>query len=167
MSVLKRARRGAGLTQAELAERAKTSRTAVSAYEHGRKSPSLSTLERLLEALGYEVEARPRPSFATVIGRGGRDYVVPDQLPCLPVEESLATVDVPLHLDWSAPGRVVNLADRAQRARFYEIVLREGAASDVERYVDGALLVDLWPELVLPAAVRRAWRPLVAPYVST
>ncbi|MGL5866782.1 MAG: helix-turn-helix domain-containing protein [Dermatophilaceae bacterium] len=165
--VLERARRGAGLTQTELAERAKTSRTAVSAYEHGRKSPSLSTLERLLGALGYEIQARPRPSFATVSGRGGREYVVPDRLPDLPVEEALGTVEVPLHLDWSAPGRVVSLADRTQRARFYEMVLREGAVADVERYVDGVLLVDLWPDLVLPAALRRAWGPLVAPYLVT
>jgi hypothetical protein len=39
----------------------------------------------------------------------------------------------------------------------YEIVLREGTAEDILAYVDGALLVDAWPELVLPAPIRRAW----------
>jgi hypothetical protein len=32
----------------------------------------------------------------------------------------------------------------------------------VLRYVDGALLADLWPELVLPRDVRAAWSPLIA-----
>jgi hypothetical protein len=30
-------------------------------------------------------------------------------------------------------------------------------------HVDGALLVDLWEDLVLPRAVRSAWAPLVSP----
>ncbi|WP_207387195.1 hypothetical protein [Frankia sp. Cppng1_Ct_nod] len=47
--------------------------------------------------------------------------------------------------------------DRRQRHRLYEIVLREGRAEDILTYIDGALLVDAWPELVLPALVRRAW----------
>ncbi len=29
-------------------------------------------------------------------------------------------------------------------------------------YVDGALLADLWSELVLPREVRAAWAPLIA-----
>ncbi len=39
----------------------------------------------------------------------------------------------------------------------YEAVLREGSAHDVLTYVDGALLVDLWDELVLPRDLRAAW----------
>lgn len=52
--------------------------------------------------------------------------------------------------------------DRRQRARVYEIVLREGGPADVLRYVDCALLVDRWDDLVLPATVRTAWAPVVA-----
>lgn len=37
------------------------------------------------------------------------------------------------------------------------------AAKGPSAYVDGALLVDLWDELVLPRAVRSAWAPLVSP----
>ena len=33
--------------------------------------------------------------------------------------------------------------------------------ADILRYVDGALLVDLWPELVLPREVRDAWQPVI------
>jgi hypothetical protein len=37
----------------------------------------------------------------------------------------------------------------------------EGGPADVLTFIVGALLVDLWDELVLPAAVRRAWDPVV------
>jgi transcriptional regulator with XRE-family HTH domain len=45
-------RRRQGLTQSELARRAGTSQPVVSAYEHGRRDPSISTLRRLVEASG-------------------------------------------------------------------------------------------------------------------
>ena len=32
----------------------------------------------------------------------------------------------------------------------------------IMRWVDGALLVDVWTELVLPAKIRAAWEPAVA-----
>ena len=41
--LLERARASAGLTQDELARRAGTSRTTLSAYENGRKSPTIAT----------------------------------------------------------------------------------------------------------------------------
>lgn len=161
VSNLQDARRRAGLSQQELADRARTSRTAVSAYEHGRKSPSLETFRRLLAAAGFEVEVRERLSFRAVAARGGRSYAVPDGLPRLPVMQALATVDLPVRLNWSQPDRRFRLQDRGDRARVYEMVLREGDAEDVLRYVDGALLVDLWPELVLPTALREAWAPVI------
>ncbi len=52
------ARRSAGLTQVELAKRAMTSQAAVSAYESGRRSPSVETLCRILDAAGFEVRMR-------------------------------------------------------------------------------------------------------------
>ena len=52
---------------------------------------------------------------------------------------------------------------RADRARVYEIVLQEGRPADILAYVDGALLVDLWDDLVLPRAVRSAWAPVIQP----
>jgi hypothetical protein len=73
----------------------------------------------------------------------------------------LAAVELPLHLNWSTPGRIYNLRSRADRARVYEMVLQEGTPADVLAYVDGALLVDLWEDLVLPRSVRSAWAPLI------
>ena len=45
----------------------------------------------------------------------------------------------------------------------YEIVLQEGRPADILAYVDGALLADLWDDLVLPRVVPSAWAPLVSP----
>jgi transcriptional regulator with XRE-family HTH domain len=165
-NVLERARREAGLSQQELAERAHTSRTAVSAYEHGRKSPSLGTVERLLAASGYELDVRPRLSWRAVTGRRGKRYPVPDRLPRLPVEQAFGVVRLPLRLNWSEPDRLYRLSDRRDRARVYEAVLREGDGADIERYVDGALLVDQWVDLVLPADLRAAWAPLIEPLLA-
>ena len=55
-AVLTRARQRAGLTQAELARRAGTSQPVISAYERGRRDPSIETLRRLVRATGAELE---------------------------------------------------------------------------------------------------------------
>ncbi len=52
------ARRRAGLSQVVLATRAHTSQAAVSAYESGRRSPSVETLTRLLNSAGFELRMR-------------------------------------------------------------------------------------------------------------
>ncbi|WP_250287534.1 helix-turn-helix domain-containing protein [Frankia sp. CiP1_Cm_nod2] len=155
--MLEAARLEAGLSGAELARRAGTSRPTVAACEHGTKSPTLETATRLLAAAGFRFDIAPVPRFEILEDGRGRPFVVPDRLPRLPLGAALARVRLPAHLDWSSPGRIYDLADRRQRHRLYEIVLREGRAEDVLAYVDGALLVDAWPELVLPAPIRCAW----------
>lgn len=102
-----------------------------------------------------------RHEFTQHLSRRGRPIWVPDRLPLLDVERAFAQVSLPLHLDWSAPGRVFDLSSRADRARVYEIVLQEGQPEDILAYIDGALLADLWDELVLPRNVRSAWELLV------
>ncbi|MFC4853788.1 hypothetical protein [Actinophytocola glycyrrhizae] len=131
----------------------------MSAYENGRKKPTLDTAEHLLTASGFELYIRPRISFRAVPGTRGHVHEVPDQLPSLPPHKALATVELPLSLNWSQPGREYRLRDRSDRARVYEAVLREGSAKDVLTYVDGALLVDLWDELVLPPGRPRRMGP--------
>jgi transcriptional regulator with XRE-family HTH domain len=56
---LRAARRRAGLTQAELARRTGTSQATISAYESGRKQPSIDTLHRLLAATGARLVIEP------------------------------------------------------------------------------------------------------------
>ena len=52
-------RRRAGLTQAELASRSGLARPALSAYENGRRQPSVATLARIAGACGARVELTP------------------------------------------------------------------------------------------------------------
>ena len=159
--LLERVRHEAGLSQEELAARAGTSRTTISAYEHGRKSPTLATASRLLATAGFELTAEPRVTFTEVSVRHGRPAFVADRLWRLPLREAFAEVTLPPGLNWSTPGAVFDLTDRRRRARCYEIVLREGTPADLLRFVDGALLVDAWPGLVLPRELRAAWQPVI------
>ena len=55
-ALLANARADAGLSLRELAERAKTSHATLSAYEKGRKVPSVTTFLRILEACGNAVD---------------------------------------------------------------------------------------------------------------
>lgn len=54
MNFVRDLRRRCRLTQSQLAESAKTSQPTIAAYESGRKSPSLRTLERLAASVGLE-----------------------------------------------------------------------------------------------------------------
>ena len=51
--ILRRARIDAGLTLRELAERARTSHSTLAAYEAGRTTPRVDTLDRILRAAGF------------------------------------------------------------------------------------------------------------------
>lgn len=59
--LLTEARRRSGLSRRSLAQRGGTSASTLSAYESGRSVPSVSTLERLLGAAGFEAETTLRP----------------------------------------------------------------------------------------------------------
>lgn len=54
-AVIREARRRAGLTQAELAQRVGTSQPAIARYERARSMPDLPTLHRVVEACGLEL----------------------------------------------------------------------------------------------------------------
>lgn len=165
--LLERARREAQLSQQELARMAGTSRPTLSAYEHGRKSPTLDTVTRLLGAAGFALDLTPCITWSKVQGGRGQVHFVPDRLFRLPLATAFARFEAPLHLEWSRTSQTVDMSDRRQRLRWYEVVLREGSANDIQAFVDGALLIDAWPNLVLPQLVRAAWRPLIDAYVSS
>lgn len=60
-------------------------------------------------------------------------------------------------LDWSG-GATYDLANPRRLASMYETVLREATGpDDLARWLDGATLVRLWPDLVLPPQVRHLW----------
>jgi transcriptional regulator with XRE-family HTH domain len=155
------ARRASGLTQAEVARLAGTSRPNVSAFEHGRRSPTLDTLERLLAANGQRLVALPELSFEQRVDRRGKPFFVPNQLPQLSPSASLARVTLPKHVNWSSAQESWDLSDRTQRLLAYQLVLAEGAPSDISTFIDGSLLIDLWSELFLPPEIRAAWQRMV------
>lgn len=153
------ARRRATLSQEELAERAGTSRTAVCAYEAGAKDPRAETVERLLDAAGYRLELSPSIEWST-LGTGRKTFSCPSALPRLEAARALGSIELPHHVAWSGR-KTFSLADRRDRIRVYETVLTEGLPGDIEAFVDGALLVDLWDDLYLRKEIRGAWQPLI------
>lgn len=66
-------------------------------------------------------------------------------------------LELPTRLQWSHPGAVYDMQRPSDRARVYEIVLREGSADDVAEYVAFADLESLWPTMFLPGHVKSAW----------
>ena len=97
---IRAARLRAGLTQHALAARAGTSQATISAYEAGRKQPSLRTLQRLLAVTGSRLEvvsepAAPREPTREQLERAGRTLAqVLDLAEALPVRHR-PTLDFP------------------------------------------------------------------------
>jgi len=91
------------------------------------------------------------------LGPSARPIAVPEDLDDSSLTKASGLIELPPHIRWSGPSITYDLGDRADRARVYEQVLREGTEHDVRFYVDAEQLRELWDELVLPPAVRRAW----------
>jgi transcriptional regulator with XRE-family HTH domain len=71
-TIVREARRRAGLTQAELAERAGVPRSTVARIESGARTPSVELVERLVRAAGLEVTvalSEPDPGTASMFER--------------------------------------------------------------------------------------------------
>jgi predicted transcriptional regulator len=56
--LIREARKASGLTQGELAERARTKQSSISRLESGKVDPTTETLARLVEAAGWKLEMR-------------------------------------------------------------------------------------------------------------
>jgi transcriptional regulator with XRE-family HTH domain len=70
-TLIRTARRRAGLSLRELARFAGTSHTAIAAYESGRKVPNADTLERIVRAAGFSMEV----TLARRVGRSRAERV--------------------------------------------------------------------------------------------
>lgn len=57
-NLIRLARQQKGLSQREIARRARTSQAAIAAYETGRRSPSLETLSRIIRGAGLDLRIR-------------------------------------------------------------------------------------------------------------
>ncbi len=154
------ARRGCGLTQGELAQRAGTSQAALSEYERGLKSPSLRVAERIIEATGYHLDLVTQVHFTQRAAPGVRPFWVPDRLWRGRLPECFATVSLQDHSRFRGVCRF-DLRRRPSRRRMYELLFRNGFPEELRDWIDGALLVDLWDDLRVPRPIRAAWQPAV------
>ena len=83
-------------------------------------------------------------------------YLVPADLHEL-AGPSTGLVELPTHLDWSEQG-VYDLEDDGQLGLMYERVIREADhLDDLRTYLNGSVLVRIWPRLFLPVQARQAW----------
>lgn len=160
-SVIETARRAAGMSQAELAGRARTAQSAVSEYESGRKSPTLAVTERLLAAAKADLTVAPRVEFFWAEEPDGRVFFVPDRLWSVPPPLCFARVRL-FGTEKLGKKAVFDLSKRPDRVRFYGLVLTLGTPEMIRESVDGALLVDVWRQLTLSDSIRDAWAPLIA-----
>ena len=158
--LLRRARTAAGMSQSDVATRSGVARPNVNAYEADRREPRFGNAMALLEATGARLGIEPpiRWSWTDSL----RPYAVPSRLWRLSPAAALRTIETQTHFWWSGPPRRFDLAVRHERARAYEVLLREGRPQDIECSVDGVLLCEVWDELVLPADLKRAWAPLIS-----
>jgi len=71
---------------------------------------------------------------------------------------SSGVVELPLRLFWSAPDRTFDLGVPDLVRSMYEKVLREAVRfEELATYLNGDLLVAVWPMLFLPREMRQAW----------
>lgn len=92
---------------------------------------------------------------------GRRAIVVKDLGSLRGPENGMLPQPLPLRLFWSSTNRRFNLDSASTRRSVYQTVLREAARpSDLTDYLNCGILISLWPELRLPAGVRRAWEEL-------
>lgn len=74
-------------------------------------------------------------------------------------------VELPLHVAWSGR-RVYDVSREDQRLVLYALLLAEAQREDLERFVHGESLVNMWPRLrrLLGPHVRLEWeRHLITP----
>jgi transcriptional regulator with XRE-family HTH domain len=85
-AIIREARQRAGLTQRELAQRARKAQSEIAKIERGRRDPTVTTLERLVRAAGYDLKIQLVPYD------DHDERLVADHLKLTPAER-LAAVD--------------------------------------------------------------------------
>jgi y4mF family transcriptional regulator len=152
-------RRAMCLTQAQLAERAGVGRKFVMELEAGHPRAELAKVLAVLRVLNVQavsstVESAnptPRSSYAD-----RKPHAIVDDLDSL-MGPTDGIVVLPVTLDWS-PKKRYDVADIDDRLRMYEAVLNEALdPADLQGFVNRNLLIEAWPELLVPKRVRARW----------
>ncbi len=147
--------------------------------------PSVMTPQRVAEALRMRAEKKSLATIAEVLGvgassvaralakadrdglraqqqEGGRvflrdhkPYFAPQSLDELH-GPAHGTIELPHAVHWG-PERIVNLDSAGGILKAYEAVLQEGTVDDQVAILNRDRLLEVWPELALPARVRIQW----------
>lgn len=164
-ALLIRARVRARMSRTQLAGRAGTSPSALSAYERGIRSPSVATLDRLLAACGLQLRVDLEPYLADLDAVIDRWQAETPEVPADAGQLALAFTQA--GLTWAFDGRtalalhglaagqspaeVVAVGDAGLRRFLYELCV-----DAVDR--DGRILWDSWLDIDLSrAAPALAW----------
>src|SRR3954466_3226794 len=127
-AVLTKPRLKAGLTRAGLAAIGSTSTSALSAYERGVRSPTVATLDRLLQACGLQLRPVLEPYVSDVDAALDQLLSGPVSLPsCSSLIEALEAADVTWAFDG---GTAMAMHGLAHDGLFAEVLL---AADDRTR----------------------------------
>ena len=111
--------------------------------------------------MGCELMLHVRIDFEEYHPEGIDPFWAPNLLWRVQTPDCFDTLRIPDLLQHT-PQDEWNLKDRTDRRRAYEILIRRGLPQQMIRWLDGALLVDLWDELDLPDPVRKVWLPAIA-----
>lgn len=95
------------------------------------------------------------PRDTRVFYRDIKPYDAPDQLEQLQGPRS-GPLEVPINVYWG-PRHTFDLDNESDVIETYQAALREGRVIDQEKLLNHALLVEIWPELMLPVRVRELW----------
>jgi prevent-host-death family protein len=110
--------------------------------------PLLSPETVPVDAVAHAVPYQARPGRPALVAASLADLRGPAH----------GVVELPLRLFWSAPGHAFDLDQPPMVQAMYEAVLREASRpDDLASYLNGEVLVAVWPDLFLPRGLRRAW----------
>ena len=116
---------------------------------------------RLLAATRSFIEgagAIPKPDEASATTGWSAPVEVPDDLSAMRGPTTgIVRLPLSVYSSGAGPEREFNLDDDRERIALYEIVLTNGTAADICRFLNVNELLRLWPKLWLPPHVSRAW----------
>jgi hypothetical protein len=120
----------------------------VTTFEAGHAGARAATLGVMATVQAGTLRARyeSRPGHRAVVATALADLQGPAH----------GQVELPIWLFWF-PDRTFDLDEPGMLPWMYQVVLREAGSTEDLAYLNGELLIALWPELHLPKGVRQAW----------
>src|ERR1017187_9449257 len=117
-------------------------------FETGHAGGRTATLGTMATVRAVTPSARyqSRPGRGVLVAASLADLQGPTQ----------GMAELPIWLFWY-PDRTFDLDEPGMLPWLYQIVLREACSTEDLAYLNGDLLIALWPELYLPRGVRQAW----------